>query len=1098
MALQHVRHHMERHHTGIMSEPRQITRNTNNQESEVPKGKSGGAGCYRGLRTVALSLPTRRHLQDKSYQCPDCDYSSRFKGNLEKHYLRHTGEKPYKCRVCDYAAIQSSALYAHMKNVHPGTKPFKCNVCDEIFDNLRKLKRHRKTAHGKTATFVPSLQPSGKSDDAEALKSKALQETTGKVNRRPHNCNTGNGLQNEYGGDADISDHHTDHHNATSDTSVQTCHSVQSNITKTMRPVNSTETRSAQRDKHLWKADMATTTGIDRNAGKPGDMLVSRTHKRGLLLHHSNRQMVNNFKCTVCSYSCKTRQNLEKHLRRHAGEKPFKCRVCGYAAAASSDVYSHTRKKHPSVKPFMCTVCDKTFITAKRLRHHSRLHHGKHRQPLIQVKATATHSIEKDAQDHRRNITRNIGNYSGHGELSTADAGSHSATPAGDQPEWQCDVCRKTFDTEMMLSQHLRQVHIKTGLTKNTSNVLAKRRKMTRKKKNQEKGTPNGNCRVSGSYRAGHTEAASRPTRRHLQDKSYQCPVCDYASRFKGNLKRHYRRHTGEKPFKCRVCDYAVIESTALYAHMKKAHPGTKPFKCNACGEILGSMTELKRHWKRAHGENAASMPSLQPNTHIDEAERLKSTDLQATTDTADRGAHNFNKGNGLQNEYGGEAASSDHHRVDHDATADTSLQTNQSVQSNATEGACQSVNTADTHSGHQDQHFCKADMARSTETDRITGKQGEMLGYRTRQRRVLLHHSNRQVVHNFKCTICSYSCKTRLNLEKHIRRHTGEKPFACRVCGFAAADSSHIYSHMRKKHPSVRPFNCSVCDKAFGTAKRLRHHSRLHRGATPGKMTSSTTPKLKMKDRNMRSNTHQQPLTQLEATVTHNIEKDPRDQRSHHTRHRRKASGNRYRHLSAKPYKCPVCTYSCSTRSILAVHVRIHTGEKPYKCTLCDYETGYNSSFYIHMRKQHPGANLLKCMVCGAGFITPRKLMMHLKVHMVKGTDTVATPLGRRRNQDLRKRGDSTRGDSRDHMHVNIADSRRTASKPYDSAECHENDAALPGDDDVHSLTLSDADVKYQCDVCKKRFGAEAILFIHLQQVHIGTVPSEETGQFP
>lgn len=233
-----------------------------------------------------------------------------------------------------------------------------------------------------------------------------------------------------------------------------------------------------------------------------------------------------------------------------------------------------------------------------------------------------------------------------------------------------------------------------------------------------------------------------------------------------------------------------------------------------------------------------------------------------------------------------------------------------------------------------------------------------------------------------------------------------------------------------------------------------------------------------------MTSNTHQRPLTQVKATVAHNIERDAQDQKRHCTRHRRKPSGSRSRYLPAKPYKCPVCTYSCSLRSNLAVHVRIHSGEKPYKCTLCDYSTGYNSSFYVHMRKQHPGANLLKCTVCGAGFITPRKLMMHLKLHMGKGTGTVTAPVEDHRNQNLRKLPDSTRCDSRDQMHFNITDLRRTASMPCDSAENHENDTRLPGADDLHENhendtrlpgdddlhTLTDVDGRYQCDVCNKR----------------------------
>jgi len=93
------------------------------------------------------------------------------------------------------------------------------------------------------------------------------------------------------------------------------------------------------------------------------------------------------------------------------------------------------------------------------------------------------------------------------------------------------------------------------------------------------------------------------------------------------------------------------------------------------------------------------------------------------------------------------------------------------------------------------------------------------------------------------KCTDCAYECYSPADLIKHMRKHTGERPFKCAYpgCTKAYADKSNLRVH-EWIHTDERPFKCTIpgCtnQRGFIDQSNLNAHKRTHTGDKPFKCT--------------------------------------------------------------------------------------------------------------------------------------------------------------------------------------------------------------------------------------------------------------------
>ena len=82
--------------------------------------------------------------------------------------------------------------------------------------------------------------------------------------------------------------------------------------------------------------------------------------------------------------------------------------------------------------------------------------------------------------------------------------------------------------------------------------------------------------------------------------------------------------------------------------------------------------------------------------------------------------------------------------------------------------------------------------------------------------------------------------------------------------------------------------------------------------------------------------------------------------------------------------FQCNICDKRLSTKTLLEVHHRIHTGEKPFKCEVCKN----NFRTKINLRKHmfgHTGETPHQCPKCSKSFRYSTALTSHMKIHQKK-----------------------------------------------------------------------------------------------------------------
>nr|CAH7724011.1 unnamed protein product [Callosobruchus chinensis] len=819
--------------------------------------------------------PKRKNIvHSEEWKCTKCSKVFRSKRHLYSHGKAVHVPEIHPCDVCGKTFKLLSILKNHKAYAHTDERHYKCDMCDSEFKTKSTLKVHEKRVHLKKMEKFCQQCGEGFILDCELREHQRI-----KHDKIPYSC-----------GDCDkkfVSKSglwlHLENHRDTQ----YTC-AFCLKVFKFRRQLR----------RHVCKQKDSKKYVCDR-CGK--ELTSKKAMKNHINMHKYGAVK---YVCDRCSKVLTSKKALRDHVNAHDGIKPYKCDICSESLASSGTLLVHKRI-HTGEKPWrmeikgyentskdanelQCEECFEVFICEKELSAHWSSNHGPKLYPcnICGLKFILPSILKKHTEVvHMYGTTIRTPHecYVCLLEFNTEELLEKHHELAHPK-DYHCGHCGKVFKLKQKLHHHIQEKHINFGNTEEDEALS----------KGQLTGKPDGLL--------DNQETDSKPkkissldnqrskyfcSRKHMDLHTFDCDVCGAVHDSIERLAAHKREHTDEKPYVCTVCSMRLNQNISDYnLEMTSV--------CNVC-----SMCGLKEHSPTCRGsceESSAGTPESTKDsrykcqfcTEVFKTRELRNRHISYShrsryvCDTCNKPFFSINAlrkhiqtcvTRDVPSKNGNKLIKEEHYKCPY----------------------CSGV--------YRSQDTFKRHLTRN-HTSCICEKCGKVLS----SIESLGHHMD--TVHSeakpFACTICDKRCKRRGDLRIHMRTHTGERPYNCKMCSRSFINASNFKNHVCRlpteqstegssdEGTKNKQYDCPFCTESFDSKETATAHVANNHNSYVcekcGKVLSSVS-------------------SLKEHMLTHN---------------------------GVKPFSCTLCDKAFFRQHHLAQHLMVHTGEKPFQCDKC------------------------------------------------------------------------------------------------------------------------------------------------------------------
>ncbi|XP_016842062.1 zinc finger protein 236 isoform X1 [Nasonia vitripennis] len=498
----------------------------------------------------------------------------------------------------------------------------------------------------------------------------------------------------------------------------------------------------------------------------------------------------NNLQCHLCNMQELSIDDLKEHLKTHQEPKEFECIQCLAKFRTTAGLKRHM-KTHETQETHKCYECNQEFSTTLQLREHIK-EHVKHELKLKNVVDAdcMPNNIKKGKKDNTANKDNKC-QYCPKTFRKPSDLIRHIRTHTGERP-YQCQYCDKSFAVKCTLDSHLKV---------------------------------------------------------HKGDKLFGCNVCNTMFTTKSSLKVHLRLHTGAKPFKCSICDMQFRTSghrkVHEMSHMRESKPIDQPTLIDGSLDSVNTVESAESptdtrivqivHTVPVHQQleqqnanlfnfnsNNITINPQQVSFSMDDGSSLLSLNennqLVANLD--------FLLANGLVN------ISSEGLQLTDDYVAQKMQEEPNDADAQVIFASELPVTDVQIAQGmHPDPSSIDMENCMVLPLENFDS----FLEGKNDEDELKEDDSPSTTGPRYDCEICGKSFSKPCQVERHIRVHTGERPFKCETCNKSFSQKSSLQLH-QKSHTGERPYACPHCDQSFTQSGNLQTHVRRKHKLESGK----------------------------------------------------------------------------------------------------------------------------------------------------------------------------------------------------------------------------------------------------------------------